>query len=72
MDMGDSSGNGNNGTIYDNATWVTEKSVNGLSFDGSDDYVSIPVMNDEKILIAAWFYKNSNDTTNTEAMFDAW
>jgi hypothetical protein len=37
----DSSGYGNNGTIY-GATWVTGKAGYALNFDGSDDYVSIP------------------------------
>src|SRR5208337_5675022 len=38
---GDSSGNGNNGTIY-GATWVTGKYGDALSFDGASNYVSIP------------------------------
>jgi hypothetical protein len=38
---GDSSGNGNNGTIY-GATWVPGKYGDALSFDGADDYVQIP------------------------------
>lgn len=37
----DSSGNGNNGTIYD-ATWTSGISGSALSFDGIDDYVEIP------------------------------
>jgi hypothetical protein len=37
----DSSGNGNDGTIY-GATWVDEKSGKALSFDGRDDYVEVP------------------------------
>jgi hypothetical protein len=38
---GDSSGNGNNGTIY-GATWVPGKYGDALNFDGTDDYVEIP------------------------------
>jgi hypothetical protein len=37
----DSSGDGNNGTIY-GATWVTGVYGQALSFDGTDDYVDIP------------------------------
>jgi hypothetical protein len=38
---GDSSGNGNNGTIY-GATWVPGKDGTALIFDGTDDYVECP------------------------------
>jgi hypothetical protein len=37
----DQSGNNNNGTIY-GATWTTGRFGNALSFDGVDDYVSVP------------------------------
>jgi hypothetical protein len=37
----DSSGNGNNGTVY-GATWVTGKYGQALSFDGASNYVEIP------------------------------
>ncbi|HJH28398.1 MAG TPA: LamG domain-containing protein, partial [Methanosarcinaceae archaeon] len=37
----DSSGNGNDGTIY-GATWVDGKYGKALSFDGVDDYVEVP------------------------------
>ncbi|MFQ6057165.1 MAG: hypothetical protein ACE5J9_05430 [Methanosarcinales archaeon] len=37
----DSSGLGNNGTIY-GATWTTGKVGGALSFDGVDDYVEVP------------------------------
>lgn len=38
--VSDSSGNGNEGTIY-GATWVTGISGNALEFDGVDDYLDI-------------------------------
>ena len=37
----DSSGNGNDGVIY-GATWVDGKYGKALSFDGVDDYISVP------------------------------
>ncbi len=37
----DSSGNGNDGTIY-GATWIAGKYGNALQFDGVDDYVEVP------------------------------
>ena len=39
--VSDSSGNGNDGTIY-GATWVAGVEGTSLSFDGSNDYVRIP------------------------------
>jgi Concanavalin A-like lectin/glucanases superfamily len=39
---GDSSGNGNTGTLMNGPTWVSGKSGTALSFDGADDYVEIP------------------------------
>jgi len=38
---GDSSGNGNDGTVF-GATWVDGKYNKALSFDGSNDYVAVP------------------------------
>ena len=37
--FGDSSGNGNDGVIYE-ATWVDGKFGKALEFDGIDDYLS--------------------------------
>ncbi len=37
----DSSGNGNNGVIFNGATWTTGKFGGAFQFDGVDDYVSI-------------------------------
>ncbi len=67
----DSSSNGNNGTIK-GATWATGINGGGLSFDGSNNYVSVPVMNNEEISISSWFYKDVNDTTNADAIFGAY
>ncbi|GAB61939.1 conserved hypothetical protein [Candidatus Jettenia caeni] len=64
----DSSGNGNNG-IIEGATWTTGREEGGLSFNGIDDSVSIPLINNEELSVCAWFYKNVNDTTNTDAIF---
>jgi hypothetical protein len=52
----DSSGNGNNGTIY-GAQWVQGKFGSALSFDGVDDYVDIPTFpsqNKKSITISLW------------------
>lgn len=66
----DSSGNGNNGTIK-GATWTAGRIGTGLSFDGINDYVSLPRVNNDEISVAAWFYKNANDTTNGDTIFGA-
>ncbi|MBV6518232.1 MAG: hypothetical protein DCC43_07945 [Candidatus Brocadia sp.] len=66
--VNDSSGNGNNGTIT-GATWTTGKSGGGLSFDGNNDSVTVPRMNNDEVSVCAWFYKNANDTTRHDAIF---
>ena len=43
--INDKSGNGNNGTIF-GATWAQGKHGSALSFDGVDDYVSVPNSSD--------------------------
>ena len=52
----DSSGNGNNGTIY-GATWASGKFGQALSFDGVDDYVGLPYNfgKPNTITIELWF-----------------
>ena len=55
----DTSGNGNDGTIYGDATWTTGVSGGALSFDGIDDYVEIPdvsdfIFKDESVTFSAW------------------
>ena len=57
-DTDDLSGNGNDGTIYNGASYVSGKINQGLSFDGIDDYVSIPHSTSlditDKITLEAW------------------
>ncbi len=64
----DSSTYKRNGAV-NGAVWTAGRSGNGLSFDGVDDYVLIPRMNNDEMSISAWFYKNANDTTNADAIF---
>jgi hypothetical protein len=77
----DSSGNGNNGNLTGGPTWVTGKIDGALSFDGLDDYVSIPATADldlANLNISAWintsnyrqngfiFEKTSNGQVNSQ------
>jgi regulation of enolase protein 1 (concanavalin A-like superfamily) len=39
----DSSGMGNNGTLWNSPEWVTGKVGGALQFDGEDDYVDLPI-----------------------------
>jgi len=39
----DSSGNGNDGTVYGDAQWITGYVGGALEFDGTDDYVDLPI-----------------------------
>lgn len=69
--VNDFSGNGNNGIIVNGAGWTTGKKGGGLSFDGVDDYVSVPLMNNDEISICLWFFKNENDVANNDIIFGA-
>lgn len=66
---GDSSGNGHNGAIA-GASWTIGNDGSGLSFDGVDDEVSIPVLNSEEVSFSAWFYKNANNPLRYSFIFD--
>jgi len=56
----DLSGNGNRGTLVDNAHWVSDQYGPCLSFDGDGDYVEIPNIGSPSYLtISAWVYPNS-------------
>ena len=60
----DSSGNGNDGIIYGNATWATGISAGAINFDGVDDYVEIPhsdlLTPTDAITISLWFKEISH------------
>lgn len=66
----DSSGNGNDGTIY-GATWVEGKYEKALSFDGVDDYVEIQDSNSLDITdeITIEVLINANNLETTQAIF---
>ena len=70
----DTSGNGNDGTIY-GAKWVDGKFGSALSFDGEDDYVncgSDPSLNcTDAITIEAWVKGNSFSSINRIVAKDA-
>jgi parallel beta-helix repeat protein len=57
---GDSSGNGNTGTLYGGATWTVGKSANALDFNGVDGYVQIPQSSSldvtAQVTVEAWVY----------------
>src|SRR3989344_7787547 len=61
----------NNGTVT-GATFTAGKINNGLSFNGTSNYVSVPRMNYDEITVSAWFYKNTNDTVNADVIFGGW
>jgi hypothetical protein len=64
----DSSGENNNGTLVNSPTWTTGKYGGGLSFNGTNQTVSIPhsssIKPTSQITISAWV-KPTNITTNT-------
>ncbi len=52
---GDSSGNGNNGTLNGGARWTTGKLEGAVYLDGVDDYIEIPNFLTETGTLAFWF-----------------
>ncbi|HBE03868.1 MAG TPA: hypothetical protein DC049_15545, partial [Spirochaetia bacterium] len=68
----DSSGNNNHGSLFGGPAWVSGISAGALSFDGSNDYVSLAPVNNPELSFSAWFYKYSNDTVNADALFRGW
>ncbi len=72
----DISGYGNVGNII-GATWTTGRFGNGLSFDGSDDYVSVPTspslnfQNGSSLTIALWYYSD-NITERQDLIQKGW
>ncbi|OHB47823.1 MAG: hypothetical protein A2Y10_16320 [Planctomycetes bacterium GWF2_41_51] len=73
--VSDSSNNNHNGTIY-GATWTEGISGNALSFDGGNDYISIPYNPDfaytigqDRLTISAWIYPRDKDDTSPGAIY---
>ncbi|NIO22624.1 MAG: hypothetical protein GTN38_01170, partial [Candidatus Aenigmarchaeota archaeon] len=64
----DSSGNGNDGTV-NGANWTSGISGSALSFDGVNDYVSVPendILDPSEITIDAWVRINSMPIKNSD------
>lgn len=61
----DSSGNGNSGTVTNGPTWTTGKINSALSFDGTDDYVTLGTMDvpGSAVTIAMWVKADSFSST---------
>ncbi len=66
----DSSGNGDNGTIFGNPSQVNGKLNQGLSFDGATQYISAPALSPTEffnsVTVAAWI--NTTNTSRWEAI----
>lgn len=61
----DSSGNGNDGVLFNGPTWISSRSGGALSFDGKDDYVSVPdspSLNSiaDQMTVTAWIMRRSD------------
>ncbi|MFA6077782.1 MAG: LamG domain-containing protein [Candidatus Paceibacterota bacterium] len=60
--MGDSSGNKNNGSLVNSFTWATGKLGNALNFNGTNNYVSVPSIDSSGtnvVSVSWWMYKSS-------------
>jgi hypothetical protein len=66
---GDSTGNGNNGTIY-GATWASGKFGNALSFNGISNYVNLPLScNTAEGTLEFWFLPKSYEGSAYRTIF---
>ena len=59
----DSSGNGNQGTLVNGATWTAGTAFGAVSFDGSNDAIVVPASATingvtTSVTVAAWVYRN--------------
>ena len=72
----DSTVNGRIGTwnfISGTSTMNTNGKIGGADyFDGSGDYVKLPILTNTNITIEAWIYKSSKDTVNADTAFGSW
>lgn len=70
----DSSGSGNHGTPHGVVFDDVDKRF-GLacgSFDGVDDYISVPLLNYDEVSVAGWFNRNTIDATGVDPIFGGW
>jgi hypothetical protein len=67
----DRSGKNNNGTPT-GTTFVDGISRGARSFNGTNQYISVPFENYDEISISVWFYRNSKDTVNADSIFGGW
>ncbi|GAA0799749.1 LamG domain-containing protein [Spirilliplanes yamanashiensis] len=68
--LGDRSGNNNNGTMANGATWAAGRDSNAVSFDGVDDQVTTvaaPVRTDTGFSVSLWAYPASTSATRIAA-----
>lgn len=70
----DSSGNGNHGTVV-NAILNTIDPKRGsgcYTFNGTNAYIELPLLNFDEIGISTWFRRASLDTSNADTVFGGW
>ena len=73
----DASGNGINGTLVNGPVWTTGKIGGALSFDGTDDYLSVPAsatldMGGKSFSVSAWFKTSVQQTDHIILEHSIW
>ena len=72
LKINDKSGNGNDGTLVNGATWAQGKHGSALSFDGVDDYASVAnsasLNPTSKITVGLWAKRNGAGTGVTPGL----
>ena len=67
----DMSGNGNDGTLQGDTTWVTGQIGKALQFDGVDDFVQVPhaeiLTMDNEVTVMAWINTERYEAPNGDA-----
>ena len=46
--------------------------MDALNFNGTSNYVSVPLFNNDEISVSVWFYRNSVDTAALGSIFGGW
>jgi len=71
----DSSGNGINGTLVNNPTWVAGKCGSGLSLDGQNDNVNVgssSIINPARMTAETWINPSTSPANNWGIIFARW
>lgn len=68
----DLSGGGNNGTLINGASVISQRSGRALDFDGTDDKVTLSMQNTASLTASCWVYSRNINNANGEYFISKW